>query len=315
MNREKKLSDLQICLFGKFQAKYRKQALGGLEARKVQELFIYLLLHRQHLHCRETLATLLWNNSTSTQSLKYLRQGLWQLQTTLDCTVDCETTPILLVDSDWIGLNPKANLWLDVAEFEQAFIRVRGIRGRDLDLENIHLLQKVVQLYQGDLLEGWYQDWCLFERERLQNQYLAMLDKLMDYCEAQQEFETGVNYGMTVLKCDRARERTYRRLMRLYYLAGDRTAALRQYVSCVAALEEELGVAPAKRTVILYEQMRTDQLNSPTPARSEMSQSSTALLFEIVDHLTELRAKLTDTQRQIEQDIQTVERALKDQQH
>ena len=37
-------------------------------------------------------------------------------------------------------------------------------------------------VYRGDLLEGCYQDWCLFERERLQNAYLAMLDKLMVRC-------------------------------------------------------------------------------------------------------------------------------------
>jgi len=28
-----------------------------------------------------------------------------------------------------------------------------------------------VDLYQGDLLEGWYQDWLLCERERLQNMF------------------------------------------------------------------------------------------------------------------------------------------------
>jgi len=40
-------------------------------------------------------------------------------------------------------------------------------------------LQEAVRLSYADLLEGWYQDWCLYERERLQNIYLLILDKLM----------------------------------------------------------------------------------------------------------------------------------------
>src|SRR5438128_1039451 len=58
-------------------------------------------------------------------------------------------------------------------------------------------------LYRGDLLEGWYSDWCLYERERLQHMYLAMLDKLMEYSESHQEYETGQTYGMRALRYDR----------------------------------------------------------------------------------------------------------------
>ena len=34
-------------------------------------------------------------------------------------------------------------------------------------------------LYRGDLLTGWYQDWCLIERERYQCMFVSLLDKLM----------------------------------------------------------------------------------------------------------------------------------------
>jgi hypothetical protein len=39
----------------------------------------------------------------------------------------------------------------------------------DLNEAQAQLLKDAVNLYCGDLLEGWYQDWCLFERERLQS--------------------------------------------------------------------------------------------------------------------------------------------------
>jgi DNA-binding SARP family transcriptional activator len=48
--------------------------------------------------------------------------------------------------------------------------------------------------------------------------------------------------------------------MRLYYRAGDRTAALRQFERCITALCEELDVRPGKRTLVLYDQIRKDQM-------------------------------------------------------
>jgi len=48
--------------------------------------------------------------------------------------------------------------------------------------------------------------------------------------------------------------------MRLKYLAGNRTGALRQYESCTAALDEELSVKPAPEHQRPFEQIRADQL-------------------------------------------------------
>jgi len=46
--------------------------------------------------------------------------------------------------------------------------------------------------------------------------------------------------------------------MRLLYLAGDRTGALRQFERCRNALSDELGVAPGQRIRALYERIRAD---------------------------------------------------------
>jgi DNA-binding SARP family transcriptional activator len=262
------------------------------------------------------LATQFWGKSTTSQALKYLRQSLWHLQTALGCTNGSKANNVLLVDSEWIGLNPQANLWLDIAEFEQAFGHVQGVRGQQLDLATAQKLQNTVQLYQSDLLDGWYEDWCLYERERFRNMYLAMLDKLLSYCEAHQQYEAGMMYGTQVLKYDQARERICRRLMRLHYLAGNRTSALRQYERCVTALKEELGVAPAQSTVALYEQIRADQLDGSTPILPQTStplETAMTLPPKLVKNLKQLHKLLTEVQHKVENDIQAVESVLNNQ--
>ena len=67
----------------------------------------------------------------------------------------------------------------------------------------------------------------------------------------------GVDYAQRILRCDIARESTYQELMRLHYLSGDRTTALREYGRCVQALKREFDLPPMEATVALYEQIRT----------------------------------------------------------
>src|SRR6266567_6941814 len=103
---------LSIQLFGKFCVWRDGQVLDGFDARKVQELFCYLLLHRDHSLPRETLASILWSETTTAQSKKNLRQALWQLQSALGSQNEPANDRLLLVDSDWVQLNSEADLWL-----------------------------------------------------------------------------------------------------------------------------------------------------------------------------------------------------------
>jgi DNA-binding SARP family transcriptional activator len=305
------MTKLKICLFGRFSIQRDDTYLTQPDSFKVKEFFCYLLLHRNRSHTREALANLLWGESTTAQSKKYLRQALWQLQTALERRDESAAEPFLQVEPGWIRLNLQPDIWLDVDVFERAFARVRCRPGDGPDAEKVKILRDAVQLYQGDLLEGCYHDWCLYERERLQNMYLVMLDKLTGFCEVERDFEMGLNYAASILRYDRARECTHRRLMRLYYLAGDRTSALRQYERCVTALHEELGVRPAKLTVELYEQIRRDNLTGPlTPAAQAQSVYAPEVetsLPDAVQRLKELHLLLTEIQRQVQQEIKTVE--------
>jgi len=303
------MSSVCIRLFGKFSAQFAAQKIEGLEAPRLQELFSYLLLYRGRPHARETLAALLWGDSPTATSKKYLRQALWQLQSALNPDAAPAARHLLVVEPDWIQIDPDASLWLDVAEFEHSFSLVQGVQGSELEEAGARSLEEAVALYRSDLLEACYEDWCIYERERLQNMFLAMLDKLMSYCESHDLYENGLEYGCRILACDRAREHTHRRLMRLHYLAGNRTAALRQYERCVAALQEELGVKPAKRTTDLYDHVRADSLDGASSTRQAEEPASSPP--EALGRLRQIRSLLVDIQREIQKDIQAVELAIR----
>jgi len=250
---------LRIRLFGQFRVERGQQSLETFGTSRLQELFSYLLLHRADYHARDALAGRLWPEEPAGASRKALRQTLWQLRRILDAGGTSGEPSGLLVQGDSIGWNDAADVWLDTARLESASSEVRDAPGARLDAGQVERVRDAVTLYRGDLLQGWYQDWCLFERERLQGLYLGLLDKLMASCEASRRYEEGIEYGNRVLRVDHARERAHWRLMRLHFLLGDRTAALRQYQRCAEALQEELGVAPSERTEALYQQIRADR--------------------------------------------------------
>lgn len=255
-------------LLGRFQVGRAGRPSPELRGRRIKDLLGYLLLFRRRQHHREALAEALWAGVDPTQSRKHLRQALWQLQSAVGGVVPDD--PLLIVESEWVRINPDARIWLDIEEFQTAFERAHGVRGRDLTPDMADGLRRAASLYAGELLEGWYQDWCVFERERYKARYLSMLEKLLEYADLRGDIDDALLYGERVLEHDRAHERTHVRMMRLHYLAGDRTAALRQFQQCVTVLERELGARPASRTVELYEQIRDDRVPTwPIDGRSD----------------------------------------------
>lgn len=301
------MSPIRVYLFGRFAIEYAGQIQIELEGQKARELFCYLLLHRERPHLREKLTCLLWPDSDGSQTKQYLRRTLWQLQSTLEEAQD-PAAQLIALEGDWVQLNPAAGCWTDADQLEDAYTQVADVPGRYLDPDQAALLRQAVALYRGDLLEDWYQDWCVLKREQLQNLYLTLLDKLMGYCEAYGEYEKGAGYGMQILHLEIASERTYRRLMRLRYLAGDRTGALREYQRCVDALQREFGVTPARSTIQIHEQILNDQplaLVSP-PSHENGSSESTDSLDAIVERLNRVRSTLLQVQEQIEEDIKVV---------
>jgi DNA-binding SARP family transcriptional activator len=219
--------------------------------------------------------------------------------------------PVILVDRESVCFNTEADVWLDVAIFENACLGLQNVAPLELNPSQAETLRGAIDLYRGDLLEGWYQDWCLFERERLQNLYLLILDKLIAYSEAHQHYNSGLDLCERILQIDRAHERTYQAMMRLHYQAGDRGGALRLFQRCATALREELGIRPGRQTLLILDQIRVD---SATPASAEQQEPQPADAFDqrnlsaVLGQLKQVLTFLSETQSQLEERLRAVDR-------
>ncbi len=215
-----------------------------LPRRKVESLLAYLLLHPGQ-HARDQLATLLWGDSTDTQARHSLRTALATLRQSI-------SPDLLYTDRDHVQLNPDFPLWVDLDELlaleqdiEQAGEQIGG-----------DALRAQLELWQGELLLGQYDDWITVEREHYRERLLALFLQLVQTLRARSEYAQAIQVAQRVLLHDPANETAHQHLMFCYMAAGDRAAALRQYERCVRALEEDLDAPPMPETTALYEWIR-----------------------------------------------------------
>lgn len=305
------MATFRISLFGKMTVAHNGTRVEEDTSSKARELLAYLLVHRRRSHPRERLGSLLWSHVSTSRSKAYLRKALWQIQQTL--SDDAADDALLVVEGTWVRVNPDADLWLDVDVFEAASAAVWDRDVASLTSDDARALSDAVVLYTSDLLENWYDDWCLLERERLQDRFLMMLDKLAHYSELHGAYDSGVEHGQRMLHVDPARECAHRRLMRLRYLSGDRTGALRQYNRCAAILQAELAVEPSARTQRLHEQIQADTLTPLEPPLSGpllLGPSERGSVAEGMERIHQLQRTLAGLQSKIHREIEAVELAI-----
>ncbi len=284
------MSVLRVHLFGGVRVE-RDNLDGDLHlTRRVQALLAYLLLQPRP-HPREVLADLLWGEQDASRARSCLSTTLWRLRRAL---ADGGYTDNLLVTTPAgeVGIDREQGVWLDVATFESEARRVMRQPPNAATATNVAALEGALHLYTGDLLEGFYDDWALRERERIRSLYLSSLHYLLRYYQHQGDSARALTYGTGILDLDPLREDIHRAVIRLYLAAGQRTQALRQYDACRRLLAEELGIDPMPETQRLLPLLAQPDPPDP-PGSSEDSARQVAALRDEVQLMSEIMAELT----------------------
>ncbi len=239
---------MEIRLFGEFRITVDGVPVEGLHAMRLQTLIAYLLLFRGIPQSRQQLAFRFWPETSDRQAQTNLRQLLHTLRRRLPSASD-----YLLADERTVCWNANEPLHLDVATFEAALGRAGQTTGR----EQLNAIEEAIAIYTGDLLPDCYDDWILPERERLTQRFLAALEKCVRLREERREYRQAIERARQLLAAEPFHEATYRQLMRLHTLEGERAAALRVYHTCATLFEQELGAEPSAATRELYENLVT----------------------------------------------------------
>src|SRR5262245_43808772 len=251
------MASLELRLLGGFDSRTSSARPVPIPRKKSQALLAYLACHPGRAHSRDKLATLLWPEFDTQQARANLRKALFVLRRALSASPLC-----LRIAEDVVALDVTA-VDVDVLVFERL--------ARSADPE---ALQRAVELYRGDLLEGVggtetpFDEWLVPERERLRELALEALARLLAHHTKSDEPAAAIDTALRLLALDPLQEAVHRTLMRIYARQGRRDAALRQYQSCVDTIRRELGVEPETETRELYQGILRERARPSDAART-----------------------------------------------
>jgi DNA-binding SARP family transcriptional activator len=299
---------LEIKLFGPVEISHDNWKTKVNTTRIIQGLLAYLLLQRHRTHSREGLVSLFWADQNEEKARGCLNTTLWRLRTVLEPSGITQGTYLLREPSGSIGFNWESPYWLDVAIFEDEIHRILGIHPQSIEKADIQKLEDVLQLYNGDLLEGFYDDWVLREREKLRSLYLNSLAYLMKYEMYQGMHEKALSYAAQILEIDPLREEIHREMMRIYVDNQQRTLAIRQFNLCSDILKTELGILPMEETRNLYDQILSTEKLRPT----DLPKSKENEILGILNDLQQVAQSLEQMQKQLTQEIEFLQNYFKE---
>ncbi|MCC6188212.1 MAG: hypothetical protein IT318_04230, partial [Anaerolineales bacterium] len=240
---------LEVRLLGQFEIRRAGQVVR-LPLRPAQSLLAYLLLNPGLPHRREKLAGLFWPDIPETNARGNLRHALWRVRKALGASY-------LLTDEFTVTVDPEADLWLDTSV----------LAGPPAGTATLDDRLRAVEVYQGELLPGFYDDWIGPERERLQAVHAAQMALLLDGLLEAERWDDVLAWGERWIALGHVPEAAYRAMITAHGQRGDAAQAAAGYQRCVDALQRELGVEPSPATRAAHERAQRAEGWREPPAR------------------------------------------------
>jgi DNA-binding SARP family transcriptional activator/tetratricopeptide (TPR) repeat protein len=233
------MAGFALTLWGGFELRDGAGTLVRLPTRKSEALLAYLVMEAPLAPTRESIAALLWGESSEQGALASLRQAM-------SLITKCCGQPLIAPQGRGLALVP-GSIQADVLSFAQL--------SRSTDLED---LSRAAALHRGTLMAGMavnespFEDWLRAARERARNQVVRLLEQLAVAQQQAGALSQALEAGLQWLDIDPLSEAGHRMVMELYAAQGHRSAALRQYQVCVNVLQRELDTEPDLSTRRLY---------------------------------------------------------------
>ncbi len=217
---------------------------------KAQELFAYLLHHRNRTVDRGAIIELLWPDFEVSRAAQQLYTTVYHIRQTLKAS-GMETVSISSADLE-IGYRlTMGEARLDVEEWEN-HLRQLG----DPDVHTVEKYEQALQLYRGNYLGDYEYLWAEHERERLRQLWLHYARSLSGFYRQQGRLEEAIRVNLRIQALFPDTEESYFALMKLYDAAGDRRRVEKQYLLLISRMERELGLRVHAEITSWYEDWR-----------------------------------------------------------
>jgi len=242
--------------------------------QKTAALLSYLAFYPNQAHSRELLIDMLWPDATLEDPRNSLSKALSSLRQQLG-PPNVRRGSMLIADNFKVQLNPQA-VTTDVQEFEQY---LHAAAQSESSVEQTQHLIQAVELYQGLLLPGFYEEWVVPQQARLEQAYFQAVRELIQLLENADDTNRAIHYAGLAVGIDPLREEAHLHLIRLHVASGQMAEALRQYEQMERLFKERLESEPSAAARAIGSRLRAQAKNAsvtaPVSAKSADTDNAT----------------------------------------
>lgn len=217
----------ELCLFGGPYVVRAGRHLAVPEGSK--RLLVFVALHEGRRDRRHVAGTL-WPSGGDERAAGNLRSALWRLKKASIDTVEADKFAI------WLRPGTTTDIGM-LNEWATRMIRGRATP-RDLRIPHWDACAT-------DLLPGWYDEWVIFERERLRQRVLHALEQLGRELIGQGRCAEAVDVATEAVGAEPLRESAQRVLIEAHMAEGNVVEARRLYSTYRQLLRRELSIEPS----------------------------------------------------------------------
>ena len=234
---------IALYLLGNVELTSAREGTDALLAQpKRLALLAYLAIARPGaMHRRDLLVSMFWPEHGQEHARAALRKAVWGIRQALG------DDAIRARGDEEVGCDP-AVLWADAGEFDAAIEQDR--------------LARALELYRGDLLEGFhadapgFEDWLEGARRRYRDRAAQAAWTLAERYERGADLTLAARWARRVPALAPADERALRKAMQLLERAGDRAGAVQLYEDFARRLRAEFEMEPSGESRMLVEKLR-----------------------------------------------------------
>ncbi|ACL19662.1 response regulator receiver and SARP domain protein [Desulfitobacterium sp. LBE] len=229
--------------------------LGGLDLRntnddfvmisssKGQELFAYLLVHRERLTSKWRIMEDVFQGMSPQNAETYLNTTVYKLRKVLE---QYGKRSAIVVASESYVMEIK-DFYIDFIEFEN---KVRTLPS--ITEANLQEAIQTFHLFAGELFGDKDYQWSLAEKERLGDIYCSFAKKLGRYLLENQNSALALQVFKKLVAINELDEESHCFLLQVYAAQNDLPSLIRHYDRYVQLLQRELAISPSNRTAQLF---------------------------------------------------------------
>ncbi|MFD0713849.1 response regulator [Paenibacillus sp. GCM10027626] len=228
-----------ICCFKALRFQFPGQEPRAVKWRtsKAQELFAYLLHHRNVVVDHGTIMELFWPEMDVPKAMQQMYTTIYHIRKVLKSEGLTSVTITRCNHEAGYLLTIGQPVELDVEIWEQSIRQLDSSSSQDV-IE----LEEILQQYTGDYLADYDYLWAEHERERLRQQCITLMSALVKlYLDQGQKMKASRVYGR-MQQLFPYEEEGYFGLMKLYDLLGESAKVDEQYRLLKSRLADELEV-------------------------------------------------------------------------